>query len=141
MSRKGRDHCEPEITKHGKAAVIANWKQQKHGKAAVIANRITTKHRKGAVIANRITTKHGKAAVIANRITTIKHGKAAVIANRIKKYPLLLLKTNRFKSSFINWCLYSSRSISAGLPISYCLHVKSRFSQRPPGVASHPGSL
>ena len=35
----------------------------------------------------------------------------------------------------------SSRSISAGLPISYCLHVKSRFSQRPPGVASHPGSL
>ena len=24
-----------------------------------------------------------------------------------KKYPLPLLKTNRFKSSFINWCLYN----------------------------------
>ena len=26
-------------------------------------------------------------------------------------------------------------------PISYPFHVKSQFSHRPPGVASHPGSL
>ena len=55
---------------------------------------------------------------------------------------ICLFQTHKIGTAYICWSIHiSSRSISAGLPISYCLHVKSRFSQRPPGVASHTGSL